>query len=239
MQFVIFGVGAIGGVVGARLAQQDEQVVLVARGEHAAAIERAGLRLRTPDEDVTVAVPVCTDPSTLRIGPDSVVLLAVKSQDTEAALDALRPVLRSTTPVVCLQNGVENERRVARRFPSVYATVVMCPAAHLEPGVVVAYSSPITGLIDIGRYPAGTDAMTAGLARVLSGAGFDARESGDILRWKYAKLIVNLVNAVDAALQAIGPQPRARRTPADRRARRARCRGHRLRERAGGCHSTR
>ena len=41
--------------------------------------------------------------------------------------------------VVCAQNGVENERMALRSFPDVYAMTVMCPATHLEPGVVVAY----------------------------------------------------------------------------------------------------
>src|SRR5690606_35031437 len=144
---------------------------------------------------------VCDDPSKLRLPRDAIVLLAVKSHDTEAALDALRPTLSADTPIVCLQNGVENERRVARRYRNVYGAVVMCPAAHLEPGVVLAYSTPVNALVDVGRHPRGTDAVTAKLVRAFCGAGIDSHERADILRWKYAKLVMNLVNSVDALCQ--------------------------------------
>lgn len=203
MRFVVFGAGAIGGVVGARLARSGHSVVLVARGQHAEVMRRNGLTFESPDERWTIDAPV-VDAASLRLREDDVVLLAVKSQHTDAALDALCAAGDARVPIVCLQNGVENERRAARRFAHVYGAVVMCPAAHLEPGVVQAYSSPITGLIDIGRYPTGQTGGTRGdpvaerVAAALAASSFDARVSDAIMRWKYAKLVLNLVNVVDA-----------------------------------------
>ena len=90
MRFVIVGAGAIGGVVGGRLAQHGHDVVLVARGAHGAAIAADGLLVRSPDDEVRVPVPtVERRATTSSSGTDDVVLLAVKSQDTQAVLDDL------------------------------------------------------------------------------------------------------------------------------------------------------
>ncbi len=198
MRFIVFGAGAVGGVVGGRLAQHGHDVVLIARGDHYEAIRAGGLRLLSPVDDVRLEVPVARGPGELRIGPDDVVLLAVKSHGTQAALDALVPVAPPGTPVVCLQNGVDNERAALRLFPNVYGICVMCPTTHLVPGEVRAHSAPVTGILDVGRYPAGTDGTAEAVAEALSASTFVSEPRADIMRWKYAKLLMNLANAVEA-----------------------------------------
>src|SRR5690242_4676989 len=116
MRFVVFGAGAIGGVIGARLAQHGHDVGLIARGPHYQAIRDRGLTLEWADEQVTVPVPVFANPAEAAIGADDVVVLGVKGQDTIGALDALAAAASPETPVVCAQNGVENERVALRRF---------------------------------------------------------------------------------------------------------------------------
>jgi 2-dehydropantoate 2-reductase len=74
----------------------------------------------------------------------------------------------------------------------------MLPAAHLEPGVVTAHASPVTGILDIGRYPAGIDDRAREIATALAGATFISEARSDIMRWKYRKLVMNLGNAVQA-----------------------------------------
>jgi 2-dehydropantoate 2-reductase len=198
MRFVIIGAGAIGGVVGARLHQSEHAVQLIARGPHHDAIAARGLTLETPLERATLRIPVARTPATANITKDDVVLVATKSQDSEAALGALRDAAPASTPVVCLQNGVENERVALRRFANVYGAVVMSPTAHLEPGVVQAYGTERTGTIDLGRYPNGVDHFAAEICRALSASQFDSEPRADIMRHKYAKLIANLPNAVQA-----------------------------------------
>jgi 2-dehydropantoate 2-reductase len=197
MRLVVFGAGAIGGVVGARLFQHGVDVTLVARGAHAQALA-SGLVLEAPDETVTLPIPVVTDASALRWTDDTVVLLAVKGQDTEEALIQLVTVAPQETPIVCMQNGVENERRVLRRFPRTYGMCVMLPASHLRPGMVVAHSAPLTGLLDLGRYPSGVDDVADTIAEALQGSTFESVPRPDIMRWKYRKLIMNLTNAIEA-----------------------------------------
>jgi len=199
MRFVVFGAGAIGGVVGARLAQAGFDVALVARGPHLEAIRRDGLALESPDRRVVLELPAAEDPVELGLGArGDIVLLATKGQDSPAALTTLTMARARHVPIVCLQNGVENERLALRSFPSVYGAVVMLPAAHLEPGVVLAYGSLLTGIVDVGRYPQGSDELCETLSEALQASQFSSRVRPDIMRFKYAKLLLNLGNAVGA-----------------------------------------
>src|SRR3954447_23433016 len=117
MRFIVYGAGAIGGVTGARLHQAGHEVVLIARGAHADAIEANGLVLRSPDESVTLDVSVARHPSEIAWRDDDVVLLATKSQDTATAIAGLRSALpHERLRIVCLQNGVANERTMLRYF---------------------------------------------------------------------------------------------------------------------------
>ena len=205
MRFVVYGAGAIGGVVGGRLAQHDHEVVLIARGEHHDAIRDDGLRLVAPDPDadsgtetVTLSIPVVSHPAGIDFRDDDVVLLAMKSQHTGKALSALAGTAPSSVAVVCLQNGVANEPAALRLFADVYGVCVVCPALHLDPGVVEAHAGPVTGILDLGRYPVGTDDRAEEIATAFAKSSFEAVERPDIMRWKYAKLLNNLGNAVDA-----------------------------------------
>jgi 2-dehydropantoate 2-reductase len=197
MRFVIFGAGAIGGVIGARLHQAGREVVLIARGAHHDAIASHGLRFETPQESVTLAIQVVRAPSAIDFAPDDVVLLSTKTQDSQTALDALRDAAPPATPIVCMQNGVENERIALRRFPDVYGGLVMCPTAHLQPGLVQAYGARLTGQLDIGRYPSGTDQLCDAVCAALSAARFSSSPRTDIMCHKRAKLINNLGNSIN------------------------------------------
>ena len=201
MRFVVVGAGAIGGAVGGRLFQRGFDVTLVARGEHGQALASDGLVLESPEQTVTLPVPAVTDPADVSWEGDAdgnpVVLLAVKGQHTDHALTQLS-VAPPLTPVVCMQNGVENERRVLRHFPHTYGMCVMCPASQLRPGVVQIHSAPVSGLLDLGCFPAGIDALGQAIADAIATTTFQSVARPDIMRWKYRKLLMNLANAVEA-----------------------------------------
>ncbi len=209
MRVVIFGAGAIGGVIGGRLFEHGQDVVLIARGEHARALRDHGLRLEDPDRSATLAIPVVTHPAELELGADDVVVLATKTQDTQAALEALDLASGRPAAVVCAQNGVANERMALRHHDRVFAMCVMCPATHLQPGVVAANSTPVSGILDLGVYPAADGApgdhagadpsrLASQLAAALGAASFVSEVRPDIMRWKYSKLLMNLGNVVQA-----------------------------------------
>ncbi len=128
-----------------------------------------------------------------------VVLLTMKSQHSAVALDALGETAPRQIPVVCGQNGVANERMALRRFANVYGMVVNLPAVHLQPGEVVTHAEGSGGILDTGRYPDGCDAVAEALTDLLSDAGFTAEPDQRIMRKKYAKLLMNLGNIIQAA----------------------------------------
>jgi len=206
MRFVVYGAGGIGGVLGARLFESGYEAALIARGAHGEAIRDNGLRVETPDGAATVPVPGVTHPTQLQWRGDDVVLLAMKSQDTQAALIDLVPLVPPDTPLVSLQNGVANERMILRHFRNVYGVCVMCPTTYLEPGVVQANSTPNTGILDIGRYPNGTDETANEIAAAFSASTYVSEPRPDIMRWKHQKLLMNLGNIIEAAC---GPSARA------------------------------
>ena len=198
MRIVVLGAGGIGGTIGARLHQSGYDVALIARGAHGAAIREHGLTFATPQERVTLRIPVYGDPSEVAWTPDDVVVLAAKSQDTEAAARSLVTAAGPEVPVVAAQNGVANERTLARWFAHVHGLCVMMPTEHLEPGVVVAHSAEATGILDLGGVPNGVDEVDEGLATALRASRCESVARPDIMRWKYRKLLNNLGNAVQA-----------------------------------------
>jgi 2-dehydropantoate 2-reductase len=206
VRIVIYGAGAIGGVLGALLHQNGREVVLIARGRHYEAIRDGGLTLETPAGRAVVDVPVVDSPAGIRWGDGDIVVLGMKTQDIVDGLGALAAAGGRGVPVVCAQNGVESERMALRTGTDVYGVCVMCPAAHLEPGVVQAFSVPSPGILDVGRYPDGSDAVAESLAEAFRAATFHAEARSDIMRWKYCKLLMNLGNAAEALS---GPTARA------------------------------
>ena len=174
MRFVIYGAGAVGGTIGGRLFEAGHDVTLVARGNHLAALQRDGLTLAAPAGTVTLPVPAVASPAEAELRAGDVVVLAMKTHHTAAALAELALVAPPGVSVVCAQNGVENERLALRSFADVYGMVIMMPATHLEPGVVEVWSTPVSGLLDLGRHPAGVDDTARSIAAALSGATFSA-----------------------------------------------------------------
>lgn len=206
MRYIIIGAGAVGGTIGGRLYESGHDVVLVARGAHYAALREGGLRLVTPEGARTLDVPAVDGPDALRLSADDVLVLAVKSQDTAAVLEQWGQgpvgdgVAADLLPLVCAQNGVENERVALRTFRRVYGLCVWLPASHLEPGVVAAHTAPLSGILTVGRYPHGTDPLIEQIAADLEASVFAAPVVPDVMRWKYGKLLNNLGNALDAVL---------------------------------------
>ena len=172
MRYIVIGAGAVGGVIGGRLFESGHDVVLVARGKHLEAIYSNGLTVASPSGAVTLQIPVVGHPVDAELVPRDVVIIATKSQDTSGVLDAIEATGCEQLSIVCAQNGVRNEEAALRRFADVYGICVMAPTAHSEPGLVEAYSSPISGILDIGRYPSGEDEVCEAIARDLSASTF-------------------------------------------------------------------
>ena len=204
MRYIIYGAGGIGGGIGARLFQHGHQVILIARGEHLARIRASGLTVRTPDETFTVPVPAVAHPAEIDWSEDDVVLLTMKAQDTEAALNDLRAAAGTDIPVISAQNGVDGERMAARRFRNVYGMLIMMPATFMNPGEVVLHSTPLNAWLDAGCYPEGTDPLIEQVCADISTSKMTSTPDPHVMRIKYAKLRNNLNNALDALVGGEG-----------------------------------
>jgi 2-dehydropantoate 2-reductase len=137
VKLAVYGVGAIGGTIGAGLAAAGEDLVLVdVVPEHVAAMNHAGLRIRSASGEQQVSVRAALPDEVS--GTFDVIFLAVKTQHTAAALDALAPHLGPDSAVVSLQNGI-NEPEIAGRIGA--ARTIGCmvdfSADYLEPGVIL------------------------------------------------------------------------------------------------------
>ena len=104
MKFAIAGAGAIGAYLGAMLQRSGEDVSLIARGPHLAAIQSNGLRIITKNEDFLTHPMATSNPND--IGPVDVVVLTVKAHSVPDIAPTLRPLLHKTTTVISAQNGI-------------------------------------------------------------------------------------------------------------------------------------
>jgi 2-dehydropantoate 2-reductase len=104
MKICVFGAGAIGGVVAARLALAGRPVSVVARGAHLEAMREYGLLLHDKDGRHRVAVEATDDPAAL--GVQDVVVIGVKAHGLAAAAETMAPLIGPETVLVPAQNGI-------------------------------------------------------------------------------------------------------------------------------------
>jgi 2-dehydropantoate 2-reductase len=132
-KIAIVGAGAVGSVVGGLLARTGENVTLIARRAHAEAINTNGLGIDGVLGTFTVPVQAKEE---LTFRPD-LVLLAVKTQDVEAACMQIKPYA-TDVPVVTLQNGIRSDEIAASLLgqENIVSGVVLLNASFLNPGYV-------------------------------------------------------------------------------------------------------
>ncbi len=104
MKIAIYGAGATGGYLGAKLALAGIDATLIARGPHLAAMQADGVRLREAGNEV-VARPLCTDDPS-QAGAQDFVIVTLKAHSAPGVVDAMQPLLGPETAVVTAQNGV-------------------------------------------------------------------------------------------------------------------------------------
>jgi 2-dehydropantoate 2-reductase len=201
MKYVIYGAGAIGGVIGACLYRSGFDVTLIARGDHLKRIQSDGLRLVSADGVEVFDIPTVGHPNEITWSDTYSIILTMKAQDTADAINTLQGLVPRSIPIVSGQNGVANEITASRWFDNVYAMLLLIPATFLNAGEVIHHvsrKSGVLGVLDTGRYPFGSDDYVDTLCGDLTASGFSATPDVEIMKLKYAKLITNLNNAVGA-----------------------------------------
>ncbi|HSH43971.1 MAG TPA: 2-dehydropantoate 2-reductase [Arenicellales bacterium] len=172
MRIVIAGSGGIGGYFGARLARAGEDVVFLARGEHLCAMQDNGLTVRSA-VDGEWKVPVSAVDSLEGQEPADLVLFCVKSYDTQSVAELLRPVIGPETAVVSLQNGIDNEEKLAGVLGEgrVLGGVAYIFANIEQPGVIAHHQ---LGRIILGEMAGGDSERASAIAETLERAGIEA-----------------------------------------------------------------
>lgn len=214
MKVTVIGAGGVGGYFGGRLAQGGADVTFLARGAHLEALRSEGLRVRSVRGDFTVPARATDDPAA--VGPADHVLVTVKSYDTDRILPMLPSLVGEGTAVVSLQNGVDNEERLAE---AVGADRVVGGAAYIfatiaEPGVIEHTGGPAN--VVVGEWRGGTSRRVAGLVAAFRAADVPAEESADIRAVLWSKFAFICAQAgVTAAVRL--PIGEIRSRPAGRR----------------------
>jgi 2-dehydropantoate 2-reductase len=207
MRFVMLGAGAIGGVVGGQLGKSGLDVLFVDPWrEHVDAINRHGLQLRGVHGHHVVRAPAVTDVGQVAFRDGDVVVCAVKSFQTDAAMQALRRASPLELPIFCAQNGVRNEETAARYFRAVHGVMVMIGAKRLVPGEVVHTSA---GPLGIGTWPTGLSDVAREVARAIGKTDIPAYTTEEIVVHKWNKMAVNLNNATFGLLGISGQEAHA------------------------------
>jgi 2-dehydropantoate 2-reductase len=199
MRVAVFGSGAVGSYLGSRFAAARADVHLIARGAHLEALRERGLTLITPEGISTTSVWATDNPAS--IGVVDLVLFCVKSYDTESAADRLAPMVGPQTMVMSIQNGIDNESKIADRIGAEHvlgaATYIL--SAIESPGVV--RSGPARLFIGELRPGPPSERVTS-LVEVARTGGIDAVAVPDIRRAKWEKYVLLVAfSAVSATTQ--------------------------------------
>ncbi|MCI0346797.1 MAG: 2-dehydropantoate 2-reductase [Chloroflexi bacterium] len=187
MKVAVFGAGAVGGYLGSRLAAARADVHFIARGAHLAALRENGMTLITPDGVTTYAVWATDDPA--RIGPVDLVLFCVKSYDTDAAAARLGPLIGAKTVVLSLQNGIDNEPKIAAAVGGehVLGGAAYILAAIESPGVIRSGTARIV----VGELrPGPPSTRVQELVDLARAGGIDASAASDVRVAKWEKYIL-------------------------------------------------
>jgi 2-dehydropantoate 2-reductase len=220
MKVCIVGAGAVGGFIGTRLARAGNAVSVVARGATVTALREHGWRLEMNGERLTAPVRVAEEPRDL--GPQEVVVIAVKAPALDDVAQRIAPLLARETVVLTAMNGVpwwffdglggryeglklastDPHGRIAAAIPTrhVIGSVVHATCSTPEPGLV---RHGFGHRLIIGEPAGGTSVRTAALAELLQHAGFDApmspRIQSDIWYKLWGNMTMNPISALTGA----------------------------------------
>jgi 2-dehydropantoate 2-reductase len=179
MRVAVIGAGGTGGYFGGLLARAGHDVTFVARGAHLAAIRSRGLTVHSRLSGTFTVRAGATD-DMRSIGPVDLVLVCVKTYSMDGILPQLPSLVGPTTMIVSMQNGIDNEDRIAAAAgpDHVLGMVAQVSSFIRAPGVVDQTAGP--GKLFFGEMAGGESARTAALQNVFHDAGIAAQVRTDV-----------------------------------------------------------
>ncbi|HUN23558.1 MAG TPA: 2-dehydropantoate 2-reductase [Anaerolineales bacterium] len=195
MNILIYGTGAIGSLVGACLAQAGAQVTFLVRPKSVLAMQENGLQVSGQISPIHIGQPqLATSTQQAFQSPQDLVVLAVKSYDTPAVVADLQQIA-NLPPLLCLQNGVENENQLTAAFgaDNVISGTVTTAVALPQPGQVLVERARGIGLQK--NHP-----MSSEIANLLGRGGVTVRQYANPAAMKWTKLLTNLFGNATCAI---------------------------------------
>ncbi|VVB61936.1 Pyrroline-5-carboxylate reductase [uncultured archaeon] len=187
MNIVIVGAGAIGSLFGALLSKKNT-VVLVGRAPHISAIQHNGLNI-TGKTHLHVKLSAVESVKDVAISAN-LIILTVKSYDTETTIKQIVPQIQEETAIISLQNGLDNIEKMEHIFDKdrILAGVTTHGAIFSHPGVIrhTGKGKTILGAIDGSQ-----SKQLKNIVHLFNEAGIEAQASDDIIKEIWAKAIIN------------------------------------------------
>ena len=187
MRIAVMGAGGVGGYFGGLLARAGNDVTLIARGPHLNAIRDHGLHIKGHREEFTVSLAATDDPR--QAAPADLVIFSVKTYQNAAAIPAMAPMVRESTSVLTLQNGVDGYQQVGGM---VGQDRVLPGAAYIEsqieaPGVIRQVGDVVR--IAFGEVSGQRTSRAEAILDTLRAAGITAELSTDVVKELWTKFL--------------------------------------------------
>ncbi len=198
MHYLIYGTGAVGGLIGGQLALSGQRVTFLARPRVAETLRTNGLIIQSRGTSRHLEQPdVITDLRTAFADqiPDLIVL-TVKAYDCQSAAEDIQDAVDAQIPVLSMLNGIGSEETLAAVLgePRVLSGTLTTAVQHLEPGTIRIERERGVGL-------AQDRPIVAAIEEEIRQAGFEVQRFQDRRRMKWSKLMTNIVaNATSAIL---------------------------------------
>ncbi len=170
MKICVVGAGAIGGMLGVKLALTGHEVTLILRGANLEAVRQNGLMLIEENGNELVAHPIKATSSIAEAGVQDLVILAVKAHQVAAVAADLPQLMHSATRVVTMQNGIP-----WWYFHKLAGHYLGAPVRAVDPDGVIAQHIPIDSVIGSVVYPA-SEVIRPGVIKVIEGNRFTLGE---------------------------------------------------------------
>jgi len=204
LKITVMGAGGIGGCYGGLLAQAGNDVTLIARGAHLAAIKEKGLQLIQPEGDFTVAVAATDDPS--QVGPVELVIFSVKAHQNSKAVPLIEPLIGEDTTILTIQNGVESADELGQDYG---AERVLPGSAYLlsnitSPGVIKQLS--LVPRVAFGESNGDRSQRAVAIRDSFCEANIEAELSDDISKALWSKLLYNSPANAMASAARLSPR---------------------------------
>jgi 2-dehydropantoate 2-reductase len=202
LNWIIFGAGAIGTYIGGSLILHGHKVIFIEQPGAVTRLLETGLRLNIRGQDYRILHPdiYSSIPYALSSSNIDVAVFALKSFDTQTVLELLRPYASTIPPVLCLQNGVENEPALEMVLgaDNVIAGTVTSAIARRSIGDIILERLRGVGV-------ANTHSLSPGIVNAFSDAGLNGRLYPSPPAMKWSKMLTNLMANASSAILDMAP----------------------------------